>query len=322
MILLIGIPSEPPLAMVADALRRLRQPFEVVNQRHAARYSIALDVGSAGDGPTGIGPTGIDGALTLAGREIALSSVVGVYDRSTDPSAVPEMQGLDDGEPEALAALRFQYLLSTYLQTTPAIVVNRLRPMGSNASKPGQLQVIRGFFPVPETLVTNDPAEAHRFVAQECGGTAVYKSVSGERSIVMAAEPAELERLDDLGACPVQFQRRIAGTDCRVHVVGDAVHACLVGTDALDYRYARMKGHDDPALTPVEIPAEWADACRRLTRVLGLEFAGIDLVIDPDGTPWCLEVNTCPAFSYFDVAPGRPIATAVARHLAGVGDAT
>lgn len=310
MILLIGIPSEPPLAMVADALRRLRLPFEVVNQREAARHSIALDAG----------PAGVDGNLTLDGREIALGDVTGVYDRATDPGVVPEMQGLDDDDPEALRALRFQSLLSAWLQLSPATVVNRLRPMGTNASKPAQAQAIRGFFPVPETLVTDDPDAARRFVEVECAGTgAIYKSVSGERSIVMPVEADDLERLGDLGPCPVQFQRLVTGTDCRVHVVGDAVHACRIETDALDYRYARIKGKADPTLTAVELPPAWAEACRRLTRALGLEFSGIDLMVDQDGKPWCLEVNTCPAFSYFDVGRGNPIATAVARHLAGLG---
>jgi len=309
-ILLIGIPSEPPLAMVADALRRLRLPFQLVNQREAARHSIALD----------IGPAGVDGVLTLDDREVVLADVTGVYDRATDPSVVPEMTGLEDDDPGALRALRFHSLLSAWLQLSPTTVVNRLRPMGTNASKPAQAQAIHDFFRVPDTLVTDDPDAARRFVEEECAGAgAIYKSVSGERSIVMAVEDDDAERLGDLGPCPVQFQRRIAGTDCRVHVVGDAVHACLIETDALDYRYARMKGRADPKLNAVELPPAWAEACRRMTRALGLEFSGIDLLIDSDGTPWCLEVNTCPAFSYFDVGPGNPIATAVARHLAGAG---
>ncbi|MEQ8815463.1 MAG: hypothetical protein RLO51_01465 [Thalassobaculum sp.] len=310
MILLIGIPSEPPLAMVADALRRLRLPFEIVNQRETARHAIELE----------IGPDGVDGTLVLGDREIALAEVTGAYDRATDPGVVPEMQGLDDDAPDALRALRLQSLLSAWLQIGPATVVNRLRPMGTNASKPAQAQVIRDHFHVPDLLVTDDPEAARRFVEVDCADTgAIYKSVSGERSIVMAVEADDIERLDALGPCPVQFQRRIAGTDCRVHVVGDTVHACRIETDALDYRYARMKGAGDPKLTPVTLPPDWAEACRRLTRALGLEFSGIDLMVDDDGTPWCLEVNTCPAFSYFDVGRGQPIATAVARHLAGIG---
>lgn len=310
MILLIGIPSEPPLADVAAALKRLRLPFAMVNQREADRHAITLDVG----------PGGVDGTLVLDGREIALATVSGAYDRSTDPDVVPETAGSQDGEPDAVRGLRFQALLSAWLQLTPGTVVNRLRPMGSNASKPAQAQAILPFFPVPEILVTGDPEAARRFVEAECAEDgAVYKSVSGERSIVMPAAADDLAGLETLGPCPVQFQRRVAGTDCRVHVVGDTVHACRIETDALDYRYARVKGHADPVLSEVTLPPEWADACRGLTRALGLEFAGIDLVVDADGTPWCLEVNTCPAFSYFDIGRGRPIATAVARHLAGAG---
>ena len=71
---------------------------------------------------------------------------------------------------------------------------------------------------VPETLITNDPAatiafrDRHRLV--------VYKSMSGERSIVSPLTDLDLERLDRLRLCPVQFQAWVPGPDVRVHVVG------------------------------------------------------------------------------------------------------
>ena len=37
----------------------------------------------------------------------------------------------------------------------------------------------------------------------------------------------------------------------------------------------------------------------------------------PNGEPVCLEVNPSPAFSYYEMASGLPIAAALARHLVG-----
>jgi D-alanine-D-alanine ligase-like ATP-grasp enzyme len=49
---------------------------------------------------------------------------------------------------------------------------------------------------------------------------------------------------------------------------------------------------------------------------MGLELAGIDLRIRPNGEVVCFEVNPSPAFSYYEERTGLPIAAAVARHLA------
>ena len=54
-----------------------------------------------------------------------------------------------------------------------------------------------------------------------------------------------------------------------------------------------------------------------LAQSLGLEFAGLDLRMPPNGEPVCLEVNPSPAFSYYEMASGLPIAAALARHLVG-----
>ena len=52
-------------------------------------------------------------------------------------------------------------------------------------------------------------------------------------------------------------------------------------------------------------------------RGLGLDFAGIDLKLSPDGRVYCFEVNPCPAYSYYQDHAGQPIARAVAFYLAG-----
>ena len=50
-----------------------------------------------------------------------------------------------------------------------------------------------------------------------------------------------------------------------------------------------------------------------------IESDQIDLKITPEGQVYCLEVNPCPAFSYYEIHTEQPIARAVARYLAGIG---
>ena len=147
----------------------------------------------------------------------------------------------------------------------------------------------------------------------------VYKSMSGERSIVAPLTDLDLQRLDRLRLCPVQFQAWVPGPDVRVHVVGDEAFAACVTTSATDYRYPARSGATPPTVTSYELDSELADRCVALARRLDLEFAGIDLRMPPDGQPVCLEVNPSPAFSYYEMAAGLPIAAALARHLARAG---
>ena len=57
------------------------------------------------------------------------------------------------------------------------------------------------------------------------------------------------------------------------------------------------------------------DRCISLAGAFGLEFAGIDLKVTGDGEVYCLEVNPSPAFSYYELHTGQPIAQAVAEYL-------
>ena len=51
-----------------------------------------------------------------------------------------------------------------------------------------------------------------------------------------------------------------------------------------------------------------------------LSVAGIDLRKTPEGEWVCFEVNTSPAFTYYEEATHQPIARAIARLLAEAGE--
>ena len=72
-------------------------------------------------------------------------------------------------------------------------------------------------------------------------------------------------------------------------------------------------------LKAIDLPKKVAEACISLSQSLGLTFTGIDLKVRPNNKVVCFEVNPSPAFSYYEVNTGQPIARAVAYHLAGIG---
>jgi len=305
-ILLCGIRSEPPLAMVAAELERNGAPFAWFDQRQALRTR--LDVAIA-DGR-------LAGRLRTPEADVDLASVRAVYVRAMDDRFLPEVESLAADAPERRRVRALHDRLYAWLAVTPAIVVNRSVAQASNASKPYQLAIIAETgFAIPETLITNDPAQVRAF--RDRHRLVVYKSMSGERSIVSSLTDLDLERLDRLRLCPVQFQAWVPGPDVRVHVVGDQTFAACVRTSAIDYRYPTRSGELPPEITGFELSGEIAQRCVALARRLELELAGIDLRMgEHDGEPVCLEVNPSPAFSYYELAANLPIAAAVARRLA------
>lgn len=304
MILLAGIPTEPPLASVIDRLGEFGVTTLCFNQRAFDDSHLAWSL-RAGR---------IDGHLTIAGRRYDLNGFTGIYARLMDDRVLPELEGEPADSPRRRHCRRLHDGLVGWIDQAPGRVVNRFRDMGSNASKPYQARLIRGHgFSVPETLVTNDPAIVRAFQARH--GRVVYKSISGLRSIVSELNATDLDRLDALRACPVQFQAYIPGFDVRVHTVGNDVFATRIDSPGTDYRYADH-GNGGTALQPYDLPEALADRCRRLAGGLGLSFAGIDLRITPGNCVYCFEVNPSPAYTYYEAHTGQPIALALARFLA------
>ena len=200
MILLGGIPSESPLAFLADALNECGADYRVFNQRKCAHCAIDLRVGEQG----------VDGELRLHGETFGLRDISGIYFRLMDDRLLPELDGEPDGSAARHRTRALHDTLYRWLEVADGRVVNRSDPQGSNGSKPYQAQLIAQYgFRVPETLITNDPDEVLAF--RQAHGAIIYKSMSGVRSIVKALDDEDLARLEDVRWCPVQFQALVPG---------------------------------------------------------------------------------------------------------------
>jgi glutathione synthase/RimK-type ligase-like ATP-grasp enzyme len=305
MILLCGIPSETPLRMVTSRLEEIGAPFVLFNQREFANCEIWFEV-NRGE---------VSGELRIAGHGYKLQEFAAVYPRLMDDRFLPELTDEPPDSPLRTYCRSFHDTLIRWMEIAPALVVNRCAPMASNSSKPYQAQLIReqGFL-IPETLITNDPELVRSFRAQH--GRVIYKSISAVRSIVQVLQDEDEDRLERIRWCPTQFQAFVEGTNLRVHTIGGEVFPTAVQTEATDYRYAAHQAGEPAALREVILSDELAEQCLRLSKSLGLEFAGIDLKVTPNDEVYCFEVNPSPAFSYYEGNAGQPISAAVARYLA------
>jgi glutathione synthase/RimK-type ligase-like ATP-grasp enzyme len=308
MILLCGIPNEPPVAMLRAACERAGLPHTIFDQRSVT--DTAMRFATTSDG-------GVEGALHVGGQTLQLDAITGVYLRLTDDTLLPTLRDLPANAPLREHSRRLHDTLTEWSELTECRVANRISAMASNNSKPYQAQLIaRCGFATPDTLITDDPAAVVAFRHLHPAGI-VYKSISGIRSIVTRLDEDDLERLDSIRWCPVQFQGFVEGYNVRVHVVGSEVLATAIHTTGDDYRYAHRDEGGETTLTSYALPDDVAQASVALAAALGLDFAGIDLKIAPDGAVYCFEVNPSPAYSYYESHTGQPIADTLARYLAG-----
>jgi hypothetical protein len=307
MILVCGIPSEPPLAGVIEALEQIGAPTAVFNQRHFAAMKMDFEIRAGA----------ISGRLEIQGTGFPLEAIEGVYTRQMDFRLLPELKDRPEASDEYRYCAALHDTLTRWCEISPARVVNRVAPMGSNSSKPFQAQLIRRYgFEAPETLITNDPGQVLEF--RDRHKHIIYKSVSGVRSIVQKLGDGDLPRLASLRWCPTQFQQFVEGFDVRVHVIGTKVIPTRITSSATDYRYASSQVGEAAHLAATELSDDVADKCIRLAEGLGLAFAGIDLKFAPDGRIFCFEVNPSPGYTYFEANTGQPIARAIACYLAGM----
>ncbi|HEY7286773.1 MAG TPA: ATP-grasp domain-containing protein [Vicinamibacterales bacterium] len=300
MILLWGVPDEPPLARVAEELELLGAPWQLLDQRDEPETIAELTFDHR-----------LHASVSIRDRVLDLDAATAVYHRCQDPRTITERTATASTSAEWDHVLSIEDLLLSWLELTNALVVNRPSDMGSNSSKPYQLASIAAAgFRTPATLVTTDPGTAEAFWARH--GEVVYKSVSGVRSIVARLRPEDRDRLADVRFCPTQFQQFIAGIDYRVHVVRERVFATRIESNLDDYRYS---GAATPALAACNIDDQLAEQCVAMCARMGLHLAGIDLRLTPEGDWYCFEVNPSPAFTYYENATGQPIAAAIAQLL-------
>jgi glutathione synthase/RimK-type ligase-like ATP-grasp enzyme len=176
-------------------------------------------------------------------------------------------------------------------------------------------------FDVPATTWTNDIAVAERQLAAHTGVGIVKATTTAyweddQTSHFVFAHPvsvADLPAAGRLATTPMAFQQRIEPKrDVRVTVVGSGAFAAVTddaSPHAPDWRLA-----DDTTWTAYDLPDDVRERCVTLVRRLGLEFGGIDLLVDADGRHWFCEVNPNGEWGWLQVA-GLPIADALAVEL-------
>jgi ribosomal protein S6--L-glutamate ligase len=232
------------------------------------------------------------------------------------PDVVLPRQGAEIG-PASMAFLQ-------HLQAMGAVFVNA---PGAVALARDQFASLRAMavrqLPVPDTVLINTEAAAPEAAERLGGFPLVVKQPSGRqgRGVWRVDALSELIAAADRHcregkSLLVQRYLPTGGRrDLRLVVVGRKV----LGAVALkplpgDFR---ANFHLTGAAVPVTPTPIWRRLALEAAASLGLDVAGVDLMVDPEGRPWLMEVNYAPGFRGFQAATGVDVADAI---IAGAED--
>jgi glutathione synthase/RimK-type ligase-like ATP-grasp enzyme len=182
---------------------------------------------------------------------------------------------------------------------------------------------------VPATVITNDLDKANCFIREGQNiGKAFHSGflddADGEGGRVIFTTRLDNNKLptrESLSLAPVIFQREVPKSyDVRATVVGGCVFAATIDSQiktetTVDWR--RASAPDLPHACH-ELPESIFSKCVSLTRLLGLRFAAIDLVLDRDGHYWFLEANPNGQWAWIESRTGLPISSAIVDELTSI----
>jgi len=178
----------------------------------------------------------------------------------------------------------------------------------------------RAGIPVPETVACQT-AQQGLEAFDRLGGDVVFKPLFGSegRGMLRVTDRETAWRvsttLERLGAVLyAQAFVRHPGWDLRIFTLGGRVLAAMTRHSASDWRTNVALGGE---ARPATAPAEAAELALRSAAVMGAEMAGVDLLTDPQGKWWVIEVNAVPGWRGLTEATGQDIALAIVDHALG-----
>lgn len=197
-------------------------------------------------------------------------------------------------------------------------------------SKEEQLKIAHQLgMKIPDTCITNNPAEAKRFVLAHPHGVitkmqssfAIYRE--GIESVVFTNSigPDDFENIDSLQYCPMQFQEKIEKkVELRVTIVGDEVFTFAIDSQKLDNAKIDWRKEGVELLQdwiPYQLPAEIESQLLRLMDVYQINYGAIDIIVTPEDNYYFLEINSAGEFFWLDRLIDGQISEQLAKVLTG-----
>jgi len=272
------------------------------------------------------------GELSIDGRAISLAEVEAVF-YTASPVLDKLLQTANHHLElnDYLFAHRWQQTLVELGSALPEVRWFPARPSGLSQQRLTELALAaRLGLRTPDTIVTNCPEEARRFVAEH--GRVILRESNlstwndGERFLFFEVREVTPDSpcWPHIEAAPCIFQAYVEKRyELRVLIIDEVVLACRIDSQASPDSAARMdwRRYDlaRVAFTPYQLPTEICSALVTLARRSGLRFASIDIVVDAEGAYTFLEMNRPGNWIFIETYSGLPVLDTLIDALVGEG---
>lgn len=218
-------------------------------------------------------------------------------------NGIPLLKGQYDKLPDFVLFMDKDIHLARHLELLSIKVYNSSTAIDICDSKAKTHQALAGHgIPMPKTIfppftyegIDRKNLDAFRKIGNELGYPLVVKEAYGsfgEQVYLILSEDEFLKTVKSLGHKPFIIQEFIEhskGRDIRVNVVGNQVIASMQRKSDHDFRANMTAGGKSLPYTPTK---EESDLAIRCASILGVDFAGVDLLFGEEGPLLC-EVNS------------------------------
>ena len=243
----------------------------------------------------------LDGYLNFPKKRIELKEISSTwYRRPVSPILDSSSVGI---ETKNFIVEESQTALDGLWKTLTCFWVSNPDKIRIAENKLYQLKVaIEAGFKVWPTLVTTDVDSAKEFY-RENRGDVIYKPLRKGRLIRENKQSFIFTNLVDNGAvidfdniryAPCLFQKYIhKSAELRITVIGNKVFTVeIVSQSTPDALHDWRRGLPGTLVhRPFILSPDVEQKCKKLVRLLGLEFGALDLIITPEGEPVFVEIN-------------------------------
>ncbi len=205
----------------------------------------------------------------------------------------------------------FAHALLRHLDRRGVLVANTSEAIDNAEDKLKTIQLLSAYeLPIPKSVLAKFPLNTD-YIEHEIGFPLVMKTVLGTKGQGVLLFETKEQFEDKVGVLQrltagkeqlivQEFIEASKGTDLRVYVVGGETIGCVQRTAADPETQFKANVALGGTAEYREVDEDMAEIAVQSAKAVGLDIAGVDLLLDDDGYKVC-EVNSSPSFEGFEV---------------------
>jgi hypothetical protein len=305
--LLTGLQKHPATEVdyVIDELNRRGIPFFRFNlDAYPTHMDLVMCIGD---------DESVTGQLAQRNKYVSLESISAAWFYS--PMPIEPDQGLAPGSHEvavreAVAALDGLWQASGFRWVNPPLIASRA------ANRVWQMHRAQELgFRILDTLTTNDVREARYFIQsyqdviiKDLATPYVVTDSHVYTSYTRRISNLTPDQLEAVALAPCLFQECISKRhEVRAYVIGDHVLATGIAPQSDDVGEDYRRRRYQVQVWPYPLPSDDAERCLTLAKELGLQYAGIDLIVTPADEIVFLELGPYSSWVWVEELGGLPL---------------